>query len=276
MFSGHVIFEILVDRRFEDAVEVVRARNVDLCHKVARLHLEPPNNHLQLGVRDGVFVAQKVGDQFEQLVDVLVRVVDHEVVVLEPHLHATLMERRVAHRMLDGEDDLVLVLGAIIGLHMHEDVAYRWRDVVDASHDVGQDRARDVRSAGERLVHVVEEGAVPVHLDAHDAEHALVAAFAVLRDLVFAKMRARGLGLVHEVVDERDFEQVGTVRRAVDALHDARVVVVAELFLLEQVALKQQKQSKNERPRRLAHRHGKEKGVEMQATLHYSHGISHE
>ena len=32
----------------------------------------------------------------------------------------------------------------------------------------------------------------------HDAEHALVPAFAVLRDLISAKMRTRGLGLVHE------------------------------------------------------------------------------
>ena len=250
MFSSHVIFELLVDRRFEGAVEVVRARNVDLCQKVARLHLEPPNDRLQLGVRDGVFVAQKVGDQFEQLVDVLVRVVDHEVVVLEPHLDATLPERRVAHSMLDGEDDLVLVLRTIIGLDVHEDVAYRWRDVVDASHHVGQDGARDVRSAGESLVHVVEEGAVPVHLHPHDSEHALVPAFAVLRDLISAKMRTRGLGLVHEVVDERDFEEVGTVQSAVDAFHYARIVVVAELFLLEQVGLQQQPQQTNKRPRR--------------------------
>lgn len=136
---------------------------------------------------------------------------------------------------------LFFVLGTIVRLHVHEDVAYRWRDVVDASHDVGQDGARDVRSAGEGLVYVVEEGAVPVHLHTHDAEHALVPAFAVLRDLVFAKMRTRGLGLVHEVVDERDFEEVGTVQSAVDAFHYARIVVVAEGLLLEQVGLQQKR-----------------------------------
>ena len=82
-----------------------------------------------------------------------------------------------------------------------------------------------------------------VHLRPHDAEHALVPAFAVLRDLVPAKMRTRGLGLVHEVVDERDFEELGTVRSAVDAFHYARIVV-AERLLLEQVGL-QQKRSNN-------------------------------
>ena len=77
VFSRHVIFRLGVDRRTEGAVEVVRARNVGMCQKAARLHLEPPNDHrLQLGVRDGVYVAQKVDDQFEQLVDVPVRVVD--------------------------------------------------------------------------------------------------------------------------------------------------------------------------------------------------------
>ena len=50
VFAGHVIFELGVDRRTGGSVEAARARNVDLCQKVARFHLEPPNDRLQLGV----------------------------------------------------------------------------------------------------------------------------------------------------------------------------------------------------------------------------------
>ena len=62
-----VVMKLGVDCVSERRVEVVRTGYVDLYQELAALHLKPADYRLQIVVRDRVFVAQKVGDELEEL-----------------------------------------------------------------------------------------------------------------------------------------------------------------------------------------------------------------
>lgn len=97
------------------------------------------------------------------LVDVLVRVVHEEVVVLEAEVHANILGE--PHQdLIDREHDLVLVLGAVVRLDIHHDLLRRGQDLVETAEHVGQDRRHDVRAARKSLIHVVENVAVAMRL----------------------------------------------------------------------------------------------------------------
>ena len=97
------------------------------------------------------------------LVDVRVRVVHEEVVVLETEVHANLLGEP-HQELFDRKHDLVLVLRAVVGLDIDGDLFRRGHDLVQTAEHVGQDRRHDVRAARQNLIHVVQKVAVAMHL----------------------------------------------------------------------------------------------------------------
>ena len=130
-----VVVELLVDDNVEEPVEVVRAVEHDLFEELAGfhvVHVEFRDGRAELLCRDRADAADEVRDALEHLVDVLVRVVDEEVVVLEPDVDALLIHRDLDEYLLHREHDLVLVLGTIIRLDKDQDFLRRRHQRVDA------------------------------------------------------------------------------------------------------------------------------------------------
>ena len=82
-----------------------------------------------------------------------------------------------------------------------------------------------------------EGGGGKTRLHAHDAENALVAALCVLRDALLLEVRARGLGLVHEVIDYGDLDAVRSEPAALVTFENLCVVSMAQLLLIEKMRL---------------------------------------
>ena len=91
------------------------------------------------------------------------RVVYEEVVVLKTEVHANRLGEP-HHDLLDREHDLVLVLRAVVGLDVHDNLLRRGKNLVETAHHVGQDRRDDVRAVRKSLIHVVQTVAVAMHL----------------------------------------------------------------------------------------------------------------
>ena len=64
----------------------------------------------ELLYRDRADASDEVRDALEHLVDVLMRVVDEEVVVLEPDFDALLIHRDLDENLLHREHDLIFIL----------------------------------------------------------------------------------------------------------------------------------------------------------------------